>query len=276
MSDIQEWFYTDDAGQQFGPATADQLQQLAINGQISPQTTVWTEGLEEWIPASQVEGLIPAEPVQPVAEAVAPYAQPAAQTLAADAGGDYPIPLTPKANFNLYLSLFISGTILLISGMVKNAMDAPTADEMIANPNALQEPGYLGLALLIIGAVILIIPGILNLIFIYRAWFLIQPGGASITPGKAIGFLFIPVFGPIWMWIVLFKLPGEWNNIVSQYANTTSAPRMSIGTVFCLMFIPFIGTLIWVAQLSKAINFMVSTRLASQQQQAAPGGLQLY
>jgi hypothetical protein len=144
------------------------------------------------------------------------------------------------------------------------------------HPNALQEPGYLGLALLIIGAVILIIPGILNLIFIYRAWFLIQPGGASITPGKAIGFLFIPVFGPIWMWIVLFKLPGEWNNIVSQYANTTSAPRMSIGTVFCLMFIPFIGTLIWVAQLSKAINFMVSTRLASQQQQAAPGGLQLY
>ena len=208
MSDIQEWFYTDDAGQQFGPATADQLQQLAINGQISPQTTVWTEGLEEWIPASQVEGLIPAEPVQPVAEAVAPYAQPAAQTLAADAGGDYPIPLTPKANFKLYLWLFISGIVLFVFGMVKNAMDAPTAEEMIANSNALQETSIIGPILFVLGALLLIVPGILNLIFLHRVWALIQPGGASITPGKAIGFLFIPIFGSIWAWIVLFKLPG--------------------------------------------------------------------
>ncbi len=280
MSDIQQWFYIDASGQQVGPATADQLQQLATDRQISAETNVWTEGLETWVPATQVEGLIPTEsvqPVQPVAPAVNPYTQPSAATVTAAAGGDYPIPLTPKANFKLYLSLYISGAILLIIGMVKNAMDAPTAEEMMANSEALQEPGYLGLALLIIGALLLIVPSILNLVFLYRAWFLIQPGGASISPGKAIGFLFIPIFGAIWMWIVLFKLPGEWNNIVSRYTNTTGAPRMSIGTVFCLMFIPFIGTIIWAAELSKAINFMVSARIAPQQQQpVGNGALRLY
>ena len=58
MSDINQWHYLDNAGQQAGPVTADDLQQLATTGEIHPETSVWTEGLEEWIPASQVEGLI--------------------------------------------------------------------------------------------------------------------------------------------------------------------------------------------------------------------------
>ncbi|NWK56397.1 DUF4339 domain-containing protein [Verrucomicrobiaceae bacterium N1E253] len=58
MSNTQEWHYTDSSGQQQGPISADALQQLAINGSITTETQVWTEGMDEWAPASQVEGLI--------------------------------------------------------------------------------------------------------------------------------------------------------------------------------------------------------------------------
>ncbi|MBT8044060.1 MAG: DUF4339 domain-containing protein [Verrucomicrobiae bacterium] len=65
MSDEQEWFYTDAAGAEHGPVSADELKQLATNGTIRDTTDVWTEGLEEWLPASQVEGLIPASDAKP-------------------------------------------------------------------------------------------------------------------------------------------------------------------------------------------------------------------
>lgn len=303
MSDIQQWYYADATGQQYGPATAEELQQLAATGQITADTQVWTEGLEAYIPASQVEGLIPAAPVaqavpaQPVHQPqinlggprVNPYAQPGTQPVAqptmagatglgvAPQGGEYPIPLTGKANFKLYIWLFIIGVVLFVFGMAKNAMDAPTADEMLANPNALQETSNLGWIMFVIGALILLGPAIMNLIFLHKAWTLLQPGGGTISPGKAIGFLFIPIFGSIWIYIVLFKLPGEWNNIVSRYTNTVNAPRLGIGTVFCMIFIPFIGVILWASELCKAINFMVNARIMPTQTQVpTPGGMQLY
>lgn len=62
MSAEQQWHYADSAGQELGPVSADQLQQLAASGQINGETNVWTEGLEAWVPASQVDGLLPNTP----------------------------------------------------------------------------------------------------------------------------------------------------------------------------------------------------------------------
>ncbi|MGB0991301.1 MAG: DUF4339 domain-containing protein [Akkermansiaceae bacterium] len=81
MDTEQTWLYQDSAGQQQGPVTADQLQALASSGQVSGQTHVWTEGLEEWIPAAQVDGLIRATPAPatPPPVPAQPPAQPAHQ-----------------------------------------------------------------------------------------------------------------------------------------------------------------------------------------------------
>ena len=65
MSDTNQWHYLDSAGQQIGPVTADELQQLGASGVIHAETSVWKEGLAEWVSATQVEGLIPAIPVVP-------------------------------------------------------------------------------------------------------------------------------------------------------------------------------------------------------------------
>lgn len=296
MSNPQQWMYLDAAGNQCGPLPAEQLQQLASTGQITPDTQVWTEGLENWVPANQVEGLIPPQPAAPVhqpqinlgpqsttnttATPVNPYTSPAATAVTApQEGGSYPIPDIKRINFGLYISSLLGSIILVIIGFVSISASTKThAQKLAEDPNyqgAFETPVF-GILLLILGCAIALIPGIIQLIAIYRAWTILQPGGGTVSPGQAVGFLFIPLFGPIWMIIILCKLPGEWNSIVSRYQNTSAAPRLSIGIAICIILIPLIGNILWINEVSKAINFMVSARLMPTQQTSNPAGMRLY
>jgi len=65
MSQEQQWRVIDAEGNECGPYTAEQLQVYAADGTISPTTQVWTEGLETWISAIEVEGLFPVEVRRP-------------------------------------------------------------------------------------------------------------------------------------------------------------------------------------------------------------------
>jgi len=44
-------------GQQYGPYNMDTCKQLVQNGQLTPQTVVWMEGMPTWTPAGQVPAL---------------------------------------------------------------------------------------------------------------------------------------------------------------------------------------------------------------------------
>jgi hypothetical protein len=54
MADV--WFYAQD-GQQAGPVSAAQLQQLVRTGRLQATDLVWREGLPQWIQAHSVTGL---------------------------------------------------------------------------------------------------------------------------------------------------------------------------------------------------------------------------
>ena len=291
MSNSQAWLYIDAAGQQVGPVPAEELQNYVTSGHITAETQLWTEGLENWLPASQIEGLVfqAAAPqahnpqINLGAAQSNPYSSPAAaapQAIAPQAGGDYPIPFVNKINIVLYMSCLIGGIVLLILGIVLLAASSPTPEEVATNPDALEQSGSIALPIMlyVLGLIALLITGIMHLIAIYRAWFILKPGGGSVSPGKAIGLMFIPLFGPIWRIIVLCKLPGEWNRIVSQYANTAAAPRLSIAMAICTVFIPIIGQILWMLEISKGINFIASARLmpgTNPAQPSAGGGIVL-
>ncbi|MFK7909939.1 MAG: DUF4339 domain-containing protein [Akkermansiaceae bacterium] len=295
MSEQQEWLYIDQAGQQTGPIPADQLHEYVSAGHITAESQVWTEGMEEWLPASQIEGLIPVAAPQHVPQinlgpqvtatagmataAANPYASPAA-TAAPQEGGDYPIPAVNKVNFGLYITCLLGGIGLLILGAVLITSSAPTAEEVATNPKALEESGNMALPIImmVLGGIVLLISSIIQFMAIYRAWAIPKPGGGTVSPGMAVGLLFIPFFGGIWMIIILCKLPGEWNTIISKYTNTSLAPQMSIGMAICAILIPVIGQILWMQDVSKAINFMVSARLmpSSHQQPAGQGGIVLH
>ena len=80
---MADWYYARD-GQQAGPLQLPELQALAAQGQLGGSDLVWTEGMPQWQPASQMPGVFPApaaaeaspasfSPQAPQA-AVAPYA----------------------------------------------------------------------------------------------------------------------------------------------------------------------------------------------------------
>lgn len=60
----------DGEGKEQGPYSFQDLQAYYTSGNITHQTMIWTEGLEEWVPAGRVEGLLPNVPhIVPLAPA---------------------------------------------------------------------------------------------------------------------------------------------------------------------------------------------------------------
>jgi hypothetical protein len=76
-----DWFLARGGQQRVGPLTAQQLKQMAAAGQVTGSDLVWKEGMAQWVPASQVKGLLGgssgAQAWQPDAVATAPAAPPA-------------------------------------------------------------------------------------------------------------------------------------------------------------------------------------------------------
>lgn len=98
------------------------------------------------------------------------------------------------------------------------------------------------------------VPG---LIALYRAWKVLQPGGARTTPGKAVGFLFIPLFNLYWVFVALYGWAQDWNRIRATQSGFASIPPASEGffltTVILLVssiitsFIPLLNLLVFLA-----------------------------
>lgn len=55
---MRQWFYTQH-GQQQGPLSEDDMVAMFRAGRLSADTLVWTEGLEEWTAARDIESLLP-------------------------------------------------------------------------------------------------------------------------------------------------------------------------------------------------------------------------
>ncbi|MBL7040059.1 MAG: hypothetical protein ISR77_15585 [Pirellulaceae bacterium] len=96
------------------------------------------------------------------------------------------------------------------------------------------------------------------LILIYKMWKAIPSSVARTTPGKAVGFLFIPVFNLYWWFIVLRGWAQDWNTYAAK--SGAKVPRVSealplgiaallalggsVGKVAGLAGAPWIGTLL--------------------------------
>lgn len=55
---MRQWYYTQE-GQQCGPISEPEFVTLFETGQLAPDTMVWSEGLEQWATARDVDELIP-------------------------------------------------------------------------------------------------------------------------------------------------------------------------------------------------------------------------
>lgn len=276
----QLWHYLNAEGGQQGPVTADDLQALAAQGTIHPETEVWTEGLDQWVPATHVEGLLPEAPHGPhlVTGSVAPraaahpvgpaYEVPTAATSEAVGNaedGNYPVTTTKRASFGKLLFLQLSGILMTVGGPLLAtalaASHAKTSDELPVAAAAIGLIGYVG------GTILLVAALIVALVYLHRAWAALVWGRPQATPGKAIGFLFIPLFNLYWIFIAHWGLARDWNRIMASYPDLARAPRISPGVALacCICAISGIGApaalVLWFvhyAQICKGINFMAT------------------
>ncbi len=100
---VQQWYLGVD-GQQQGPFTGPDLPAKVSSGELSPQTLVWTAGMDNWQPAAEIAALAPvlsiAPPPLPPAAPGAPAAAPAPAATsdpAPDSAGSADAPSAPSA-----------------------------------------------------------------------------------------------------------------------------------------------------------------------------------
>jgi hypothetical protein len=71
-----EWFLARVGHETIGPITAQQLRQMAVQGEVRPADLVWRPGLAKWVSAGQIKGLLQATAPQSGVTA-APPSEPA-------------------------------------------------------------------------------------------------------------------------------------------------------------------------------------------------------
>jgi len=299
----QQWHFISVVDkEQYGPYTADHLQDFVANGNLTRETLVWTEALDDqWIPAGNVEGLFAPErarpqlltgaaaqaahplgsapvapvraapqqmhpqpvraapPAQQVAPGMLPSTLPGTMPQAAlgavqaaphiptprvpgqfvPPGENYPSPGPAKASFGWVVTLaglsivFFFGCLFAAHGRLKAAS--------VTTPEQIVEVIGQSLFMILGGMALAFICSlwyhIMALVYLHRAWKLLQWGNVRTTPGKAVGFLFIPFFGLYWLFVACVGLAKDWNRVLASHPNLNNGPRMSPGlfVTFCIL-----------------------------------------
>jgi hypothetical protein len=119
----------------------------------------------------------------------------------------------------------------------------------------------------------LILFTVLSGIFLYRAWAQIQDGRARTTPGKAVGFRFIPIFNFYWEFVAVKGLGED----IEHYAR---AKRIAINPIakwlalsYCIMMIvgyilPFVVGFVVGSNAGSTFNQIAATRRFATQLEA--------
>ena len=268
QNDTQYWYTKNNERQ--GPVTGAALVQLAQQGVLAPADLVWCDGMPQWTAASSFTGLFagspataPAFPPQAPGMPSGGYGAPAA----APAGGGtptramFPMPLKGGANFGLWLGLILAYLAAVILGVVIMAS---------AGYDDVQQA--VGGVVIAVGVLLLIGAMVVGAINIYRSWVGLQGlPGVSTTPGKGVGFCFIPFFNLYWVFIVFSKWSQDYNKFV-RANNLQGAPAVNEGLFLaCSILIvagavPLINYLAMIpemvvgimcmSQLCKAVNYL--------------------
>ena len=177
----------------------------------------------------------------------------AAPGLIISPGELFPPPAPTKASLGLLLTPLISAPVLALLALLLKK----------------------GFFLIFPAGALLIWASVLIYIYLYRAWRLLQPGNVRTTPGKAIGFIFIPFFSVYWFFVLFVGLANDWNRVMAAHPNLQQGPRLNSGLAlaFCIGSFFGIGAFLifpLMADICKGVTWM--GRLHLMPKDGGPGG----
>ncbi len=113
-------------------------------------------------------------------------------------------------------------------------------------------PEKLELLLGLICLPLLIVATVFWCILLYRQWFLLQGHGARVTPGKAVGFGFIPFFCFYWWFVAYAGLATDTNNYLKSIEINSTRMSFGLAVTDCILgillctigLVPGVGALI--------------------------------
>ena len=290
MSDKQ-WYYFDPENQQQGPFSIGEIRQFIAEGILNHQSFLWHDGLTTWTAANKIAGVLatPAPAPDPVDSTnlnkrTSPNPGPGGKT--------FPVPSVKKSSFGLFITSYLIaffllavGLLIILSASAQNAREEREGGpdfsqiEEVGNPtdrsapqkedsrrlSELKSQTMVGIGVLIASGFGFIFGGIYSYIILFRAWKIIQAGGARTSPGKAAGLLLIPIFNFYWIFVAYYGWAIDWTRIRSSYSNLMAAPRAPSGTflagsIFVILFFPIgVFFFFWmISQMCKVINHMAS------------------
>jgi hypothetical protein len=153
-----------------------------------------------------------------------------------------------------YITGFVLSTILFIIAYVAVLFSVSQ------HPN---DPPLMALGLMGIAMLPLLLCVVVYCMFIYRMWAAIQDGQARMTPGKAVGFMFIPFFNLYWIFPVFQGFAQDYNKYIAR--RQLNLPRLDEQlflfypiSILCTI-IPFLGGLIALVSVVLLILIIVKT-----------------
>jgi hypothetical protein len=198
-----QWYYIFN-GQQQGPIDEGTIQQLMQNRIVNANTMVWQVGMPAWAPlqSTSLQALVPVSNLPPAAPPSALYS-----------GVPYGYQVMPQAVINAgsLNQLFMVFWILL-------AVSLP-------------------LAFIIIGFFTAIAAGVIAYILLYRYWQVIQDGNVRTTPGKAVGYSFIPFFNFYWVFTAFHGLAQDMNRYARERNIQAPVVNEQLALWYCILIV---------------------------------------
>lgn len=130
------------------------------------------------------------------------------------------------AGYRHIVALYVSGFLVALFAYVPRMFPQIRGDAVAA----------LIAMVAFIGSMAVLVAFIFMLVALYRAWKLLQADGqAKTTPGKAIGFIFIPIFGLFWNFVAYLGWARSYNATVAKGGYGLKKVDAGWFLLFCLV-----------------------------------------
>ena len=164
--------------------------------------------------------------------------------------------LSKKLYLGLIIGAYAAGMACIIAGVIMITVVAVVKGEKFT----IADVGLLvpGIVFLLLGVALSFIAAIVGYVILYKAWQAIQDGQPRTTPGKAVGFLFIPFYNFYWMFIAYWGWAKDRNAYISSKGlSLTPLPEklyLAYPIIILCSGIPYVGS---VTALASIVVFII-------------------
>jgi len=129
----------------------------------------------------------------------------------------------------------VGGIVLFVVALVLLVVSGILTGYVISLSHADTWTLVISILLILLGSAAILFGLSIWYILLYRAWSIIQDGNASTTPGKAVGFIFIPLYDFYWIFRAWWGFARDYNRYIERHALNTQKLKEGLFLAFCIL-----------------------------------------